>query len=252
MQCRKNLLETTPKKINLYKSKPCVDIDKCIHNLTNLKKIILCSNQIIPTNAPNAKQRILTYAKKKTKVPVKILLANNICDILINNRQNNSFEDLFKIFLPFFYETFISHLPKKRITWKELIAVCHSQVQTEIKAKIGNKYIPKLYVHREKEKEIATFIKTGTEALMALYKNLQTIDSSIFQRHLRHIVDLALLQGHDPIFLPSPDRRRKITLFLDNLSENLEANMRPMRKMTLGSREKGNFRRHDHHSKPIR
>lgn len=240
VQCSvdKSYWKLPKKEINIYKSKPCIDIDKCIYHLLNLEEIILCSNQIIPTNAPNAKARILKYAKRKIKVPINIFSAYNICELLIRNRHRESFEALFKKFFTFFYETFISALAKKRMTWDELIEVCHSQVQTEIQSKIGNKYIPKLYVHREKEKEIASFIVSGTEALVGLYKNMQTIVNEKFQRLEFYIVDLSLLDNHDAIFLPSPDRRRKIGFFLDNLSGNLKEKMEPMKGKSLGSREK--------------
>lgn len=48
--------------------KPKHDIDRCIGEITDISKIILCSNQGIPTNNTDAKKHIINYTKSKNKI----------------------------------------------------------------------------------------------------------------------------------------------------------------------------------------
>ena len=53
--------------------KPCMDLDDCLEKLQDPVEIVLCCNQEIPTNHPNAKADILNYASHKTKAKITIL-----------------------------------------------------------------------------------------------------------------------------------------------------------------------------------
>ncbi len=84
--------------------KPCEDIDKCVQNLDNVGEIVLCSNQEIPTNKPNAKADILSYAKHKTNARITSLCCADIESFLINNVATPDFEALFKNHFPRIHE----------------------------------------------------------------------------------------------------------------------------------------------------
>lgn len=90
-----------PKK---SKWKPCSDIDKCLNNLSDPQEIILCSSQEVPTDAPNAKTLILSYAKNKTDAIITLIACTDIENILIHNIDNPSYDFLFKAHLPEIYQ----------------------------------------------------------------------------------------------------------------------------------------------------
>lgn len=84
--------------------KPCDDIEKCLQRLNNVEEIILCSNQEVPTNRPNAKTEILSYTKHKTNARITLLCGSNIENSLINNVETPGFETLFKKHFPKIHE----------------------------------------------------------------------------------------------------------------------------------------------------
>lgn len=84
--------------------KPCKDIDKSLQHLDNVEGIILCSNQEVPTNKPNAKAEILSYTKHKTNARITLLCWANIENSLINNVGTPDFEALFKNHFPKIHE----------------------------------------------------------------------------------------------------------------------------------------------------
>lgn len=84
--------------------KPCEDIDKCLQHLNNVEEIILCSNQEVPTNKPNAKADILSYAKHKTNARITLLCCADIENFLTDNVATPDFEALFKNHFPKIHE----------------------------------------------------------------------------------------------------------------------------------------------------
>ena len=87
--------------------KPCDDIEKCLQRLNNVEEIVLCSNQEVPTNRPNAKAEILSYTKHKTDAKITLLSGPSIENSLINNVGTPDFEALFKnhFLPPYFYNS---------------------------------------------------------------------------------------------------------------------------------------------------
>lgn len=83
------------------KWKPCADVDKCLQFLSNVQEIILCSNQEIPTNAPNAKAEVLLYAKN---LKISLLCCSDVENILIDNIENPNFKALLKNHFSKIYE----------------------------------------------------------------------------------------------------------------------------------------------------
>lgn len=95
----------SPKEKNRFPTwKPCEDIDKCVQHLDNLEEIVLCSSQEVPTDKPNAKADILSYAKDKTNARITLLCCANIENSLINNVGTPDFEALFKNHFPKIHE----------------------------------------------------------------------------------------------------------------------------------------------------
>ena len=84
--------------------KPCEDIDKCLQHLNNIEEIILCSNQEVPTNKPNVKADILSYAKHKTNARITLLCCADIENFLTDNVATPDFEALFKNHFPKIHE----------------------------------------------------------------------------------------------------------------------------------------------------
>jgi len=76
--------------------KPCEDIDKCLQHLDNVEEIILCSNQERPTDQPNVKVEILSYAKQKTNARITPLCCTDIENVLVSNVETPGFDALFK------------------------------------------------------------------------------------------------------------------------------------------------------------
>ncbi len=87
--------------------KPCKDIDKCLQHLHNIQEIILCSNQEVPTDKPNAEAEIVSYAKDKTNARITLICCANIENSLINNVGTPDFEALFKNHFPKIHERIV-------------------------------------------------------------------------------------------------------------------------------------------------
>ena len=66
--------------------KPKHDIDRCIEEIADISKIILCSNQGIPTNNTDAKKHIINYAKtKKHDIEIQCFSLENFEEIISYN-----------------------------------------------------------------------------------------------------------------------------------------------------------------------
>jgi len=87
-------------KSRFHTWKPCKDIDKCVQHLDNVEETVLCSNQEVPTNKPNAEADILSYAKHKTNAIITLLCCVKIENSLIDNVATPDFDALFKNHFP--------------------------------------------------------------------------------------------------------------------------------------------------------
>ena len=87
-------------KTNFPSWKPCKDIDKCLQGLSNIQEIVLCSNQEVPTNAPNAKAEVISYTKDKADVEMTLLCCSDIENSLIGNVREPAFGALFENHFP--------------------------------------------------------------------------------------------------------------------------------------------------------
>jgi hypothetical protein len=57
--------------------KPIKDITRCVGEISNIDEIVLCASAEIPTTLPDAKSRIIGYAKTMTDSAVTILSLSN-------------------------------------------------------------------------------------------------------------------------------------------------------------------------------
>jgi hypothetical protein len=80
--------------------KPCMDLDDCLEKLQDPVEIVLCCNQEIPTNQPNAKADILNYAFRKTKAKITIMALEDFDQNLATNIETPTFEQIFEEFFP--------------------------------------------------------------------------------------------------------------------------------------------------------
>lgn len=105
----------------LSSSKPCRDIDACLKKLLNLQEIVLCSNQEIPTNIPNAKSLVIEYAKNKTKAKLTPINLVDIENFIIDKVNDISLLEVLKSFVPEAYEYLQTYLElQKSSLQKEL------------------------------------------------------------------------------------------------------------------------------------
>lgn len=88
---------------NINDWKPIEDIKKCAEQITNLKELVLCASQEIPTNLPNVKSEIKEHSKKITKVEITILSISNFEEDICNNRDNK-YSEIIKRICPAAYE----------------------------------------------------------------------------------------------------------------------------------------------------
>ena len=84
----------------LHNWKPCMDLDDCLEKLQDPVEIVLCCNQEIPTNHPNAKADILNYASHKTKAKITILALEDFDQNLAINIGTPAFAQIFEQFFP--------------------------------------------------------------------------------------------------------------------------------------------------------
>lgn len=99
------------KPSNINDWKPIEDVNKCADQITNLKEIVLCASQEIPTNLPNVKSEIIEYSKTITKAEITILSLSNLEEELYSNRDNK-YSEVIKRFCPVAYEYLSSSLKK--------------------------------------------------------------------------------------------------------------------------------------------
>ncbi len=95
-------------KEKFAKWKPCIDINKCISCLKYLNEIVLCSSQEIPTNMPNVKADLLSYAKERTNAKTSLLCCVNIENYIADNVEMPEMQNLLKTYLPSVYSRIAS------------------------------------------------------------------------------------------------------------------------------------------------
>lgn len=126
--------------------KPKHDIDRCIVEITDISKIILCSNQGIPTNNTDAKKHIINYTKsKKQNIEVQCFSLENFERIISYNLK--SFSSLIKE--PYFQKQDIEYLQKYYHTKDDYINWC--KYNLKLYENFIN-YNEKLNIQRNKEK----------------------------------------------------------------------------------------------------
>lgn len=96
--------------------KPCSDIDKCIEKLKNVQEIVLCSNQEVPTDSPNAKSAILEYARGKTNAKITLINLVNIENFLVERLQEPPVVEILKEYLPTAYDYLESSLRSQKLS----------------------------------------------------------------------------------------------------------------------------------------
>ncbi len=102
VQCsvEKNYWKKPKKEETLDNWKPVSDINDCISKVANLKEIVLCSNQEIPTNLPNVKSEIIQKYKDITIAKITPLDRADIERTLIEYIGTSHFEKIAKVYLP--------------------------------------------------------------------------------------------------------------------------------------------------------
>jgi hypothetical protein len=88
---------------NVDEWKPIKDVTKCVKEISNIKEIVLCSSQEIPTNLPNTKSDIIRHSKKITKAEITIFSISNFEEEISKNKDNK-YTGIIKAFCPVLYE----------------------------------------------------------------------------------------------------------------------------------------------------
>lgn len=103
--------------------KPKEDIDKCIKNVNNVQKIILCSSQGLNTANPNAKNNIITYGKNKNIDTVCYSL-ETFEDIISQNLKH--FHSLFQ---EYFIPNDFNYLKRYYQTKNDYLCMCTKNIE---------------------------------------------------------------------------------------------------------------------------
>lgn len=103
--------------------KPKEDIDKCINNLDNLQKIILCSSQGLNTANPNAKNNVISYCQNKN-IDIICYSLETFEDIISQNLR--SFHSLFQEY--FILEDF-NYLKRYYLTKDDYLNICNKNIE---------------------------------------------------------------------------------------------------------------------------
>ena len=133
------------------KSKPKNDIDLCINKITDISKIILCSNQDIPTNNTDVEKRIVNYAKEKN-IAVECFALCDFVKIISNNLLKYS--EIIKN--PYFANEDIEYLRKYYKTKDDYINWCKCNL--ELYKNFIN-YNEKLNIKRNNEEIFYSYIE---------------------------------------------------------------------------------------------
>ena len=143
------------------KSKPKEDIDKCINNITDISKIILCSNQDIPTKNTDVKKHLINYAEaKKQNIEVQYFALEDFERIISNHLSK--FSALIKN--PYFAKEDIEYLRKYYHTKDDYIKWCKDNLELYKNNFIN--YNEKLNIQRNKEK---TFYNDLEQSIGLIY-----------------------------------------------------------------------------------
>jgi hypothetical protein len=90
------------KPANINEWKPIVDIIKCKKHIPNIKEIILCTSQEIPTGSAKVKSDIKNCAKEYTNAEITILSISNYEEEISNNITK--YKEVIKRFCPNLYK----------------------------------------------------------------------------------------------------------------------------------------------------
>lgn len=120
-----------PKK-NINAWKPIKDIDECVSKIKNIKEIVLCSSQEIPTNLPNAKANIISYVKNiDNKIVVTLFSISNFEEELSVSRK---YLAIIRKYFPDLYEVISASAEKKVLETVLLLYKKHPASLTSVEA----------------------------------------------------------------------------------------------------------------------
>ena len=120
-----------PKK-NTDDWKPIKDINECLSKIKNIKEIVLCSSQEIPTNYPNAKADIISYVNNiDNKIVVTLFSVSNFEEELSIAKK---YSEIIKKYIPDLYEVISASAEKRELETVLLMYKKHPASLSSIEA----------------------------------------------------------------------------------------------------------------------